>query len=86
MERFEIEIPESGVEYMDSEKRISYLGYKEFEKNILRTYLEHGYDLLDEKLYETRTCNTRKYTFGKVKNGVWNTYYVKIKVIKTDVK
>lgn len=83
---FEIEISRPYTEYMDSEKKIPYLGYREFEKNILKTYLEYGYDLVDEILYGFGKCNTRKYIFGKVINGVWNTCHVEIKVVKVDAK
>ena len=83
---FEIEISRPDTEYMDSEKRIPYLGYREFEKNILKAYLERGYDLVDETVYGIGKCNTRKYTFGKVKKGVWKTYNTEIKVVKADAK
>ena len=81
---FEIEISRPDLEYMDSERRIPYLGYREFEKNILKSYLEHGYDLVDEESYSVKKCTTRVYTFGKVEAGVWQTSRVEIKVQNAD--
>jgi len=82
----EIEISRPDTEYMDSEKRIQYLGYREFEKNILRIFIEKGYDLVDEELYSVKKCTTRVYTFGKVEAGVWRTSYAEIKVVNADAE
>lgn len=81
-----IEISRPDTEYKDLGKRIRYLGDKEFEKNVLKTFLEKGYDLMNEESYGKGKCTTRIYTFGRVVASVWSTCYAEIKVVNADAK
>ncbi len=42
----------------------------EFEKDILKSYLEKGYDLIEEKLIDTSKYRMRIYIFRKEENGI----------------
>lgn len=79
-----VEISHPAMEHKDLSKKIPSLGYIEFEKNILKTYLEHGYDLYDETFVSTGKGKTRKYSFGKVKSGVFRGCDVEIKAVQSD--
>lgn len=80
----EVEISHTAIEYKDLYNKIPSLGYIEFEKNILKIYQEHGYDLFDETLVGMGECKTRKYSLGMVEAGVFRTCNVEIKVVKAD--
>lgn len=52
----------------------------EFEKDILKSFLTQGYDLMEEKLIDTSECRMRIYIFRKEEKGILKTSTVKIKL------